>query len=153
MLRIGYARREEETQALQALGCDVVRIEAEAPDRPVLASVLEFMGADDELVAPNLMHLGRAAADMLDLIERLEGRGAALVLLDPPASSRGDEGRLLRSVLQALAALESAESAKRRSRAPAHEIRALRREGLGPAEIARRLGVSRMTVYRKLRCV
>ena len=34
-----------------------------------------------------------------------------------------------------------------------NEIHALQRAGVGPVEIARRLGVSRMTVWRKLKAV
>jgi transcriptional regulator of acetoin/glycerol metabolism len=42
-----------------------------------------------------------------------------------------------------------------RHRRPAanQEIRALQRAGVGPVEIARRLGVSRMTVWRKLKAM
>jgi len=35
----------------------------------------------------------------------------------------------------------------------AEEIKALQDAGVGPVEIARRLGVSRMTVWRKLRAL
>jgi transcriptional regulator of acetoin/glycerol metabolism len=40
---------------------------------------------------------------------------------------------------------------RRRSQAAVQDIRALQRAGVGPVEIARRLGVSRMTVWRKLK--
>jgi DNA invertase Pin-like site-specific DNA recombinase len=156
MLRIGYLRRQDsdcEAQALKALGCHVVRAEEDpfADAQPVLASILEFIGEGDELVAPSLGHLGRSAKSMLDLLERLEQRGATLVAADPPLISRGESGRALRAVLQAVAAFEPASPARRRARAPEHEIRALQRAGVGPVEIARRLGVSRMTVWRKLK--
>lgn len=156
MLRIGYLRQQEsggEAAALKAMGCHVVRAEddPDAESQPVLASILEFIGEGDELVAPSLAHLGRSASGMLELLERLEQRGASLVAADPPVASKGDAGRALRAVLQAVAAFEPAEPARRRARAPAHEIRALQRAGVGPVEIARRLGVSRMTVWRKLK--
>ncbi|HEX3701155.1 MAG TPA: recombinase family protein [Phenylobacterium sp.] len=156
MLRIGYLRLRDdggEAAALKALGCHVVRAEddGEAETQPVLASILDFIGAGDELVAPSLIHLGRSARSMLDLLERLEARGATLVAAEPPIASTGPEGRALRAVLEAVAALEPPETARRRTRAPAHEIRALQRAGVGPVEIARRLGVSRMTVWRKLK--
>jgi DNA-binding CsgD family transcriptional regulator len=41
--------------------------------------------------------------------------------------------------------------APRRHRPAADEILELQRAGVGPVEIARRLGVSRMTVWRKLK--
>jgi DNA invertase Pin-like site-specific DNA recombinase len=156
MLRIGYLRQQDtgrESAALEAMGCHVVRAEddPETEAQPVLASILEFIGEGDELVAPSLAHLGRSAKGMLDLLERLEQRGASLVAADPPVVSKGESGRALRAVLEAVAAFEPSEPVRRRARAPAHEIRALQRAGIGPVEIARRLGVSRMTVWRKLK--
>lgn len=158
MLRIGYVRlsdpdRGDAAGALRALGCQVVRIEQDpvADVQPVLASILEFIGEGDELVALKLEHLGRSSRSLLELIDRLEARGASLATAEPPMTSTGAEGRTLRGVLTALAALEPSEPSRRRPRAPANEILALQRAGLGPVEIARRLGVSRMTVWRKLR--
>jgi DNA invertase Pin-like site-specific DNA recombinase len=159
MLRIGYVRPSEadgaETSALlRAHGCQVIRTEEGASDAPlVLASILEFIGQGDELVAPNLQHLGRSTRAILELIARLEQRGASLITLDPPLSSAGQGGQQLRAVLEAVAVLEPIESPRRRTRAPAHEIRALQRAGMGPVEIARKLGVSRMTVWRKLKAL
>ena len=157
MLRIGYVRLEEagggEAASLRALGCHVVRAEEEAESQPVLASILDFIGDGDQLVAPSLAHLGRSARGVLDLLERLDQRGATLMAADPAVVSTGAEGRALRAALKAVAAFEPLEPARRRARAPAHEIRALQRAGVGPVEIARRLGVSRMTVWRKLKAI
>lgn len=160
MLRIGYVRlsdpdHSDAAGALRAMGCQVVRVEEDAVSdvQPVLSSILDFIGEGDELVALKLEHLGRSSRGLLDLIERLDGRGASLTTADPPVTSAGAQGETLRAVLAALAALEPAEPARRRPRAPADEILALQRAGLGPVEIARRLGVSRMTVWRKLRSV
>lgn len=159
MLRIGYVRLQSsgghEAEILRSLGCHVVRAEEE-PDndaQPVLASILEFIGEGDELVAPSLAHFGRSARSMLDLIARLERRGAVLVSAEPRLASTGEQGRTLRAVLQAVSALDPPEPGRRRHRAAAHEIRALQRAGVGPVEIARRLGVSRMTVWRKLKAL
>jgi transcriptional regulator of acetoin/glycerol metabolism len=44
-------------------------------------------------------------------------------------------------------------SAKRRKPEAEQEIQALRQAGFGPVEIARRVGVSRMTVWRKLKAL
>jgi DNA invertase Pin-like site-specific DNA recombinase len=158
MLRIGYVRQSEAEQddcvgLLQALGCHVVRAEEDADVPTVLASILEFIGEGDELVAPNLSHLGGSARGVLELIDRLDQRGAVLVTAEPALTSGGPEGETLRAALQAVAALEPIEPPRRRSRAPTHEIRALQRAGMGPVEIARRLGVSRMTVWRKLKAM
>jgi len=159
MLRIGYVRPSAADEAdpaavLRAHDCQVIRTEeGDADTQVVLASILEFIGQGDQLVAPNLQHLGRSTRAILELIARLEQRGASLLTIDPPLSSAGAGGRQLRAVLEAVAAVEPAEATRRRSRAPAHEIRALQRAGMGPVEIARKLGVSRMTVWRKLKAV
>lgn len=158
MLRIGYVRLNDAQDGdtvpvLRGLGCQVVRAEEDDEVAAVLASILDFIGPGDQLVVPNLHHLGGSARGVLDLIERLDLRGAFLVTAEPPLTTQGAEGERLRAVLQAVATLEPPEPPRRRVRAPTHEIRALQRAGMGPVEIARRLGVSRMTVWRKLKAL
>ncbi len=161
MLRIGYVRgsgpdHSHAGETLRDLGCHVVRVEEHSDTlelQPVLASILDFIGEGDELVAVKLEHLGRSTRAILDLIERLDQRGATLVTCEHAVTSAGHDGETLRAVLRAMSALEPAEAPRRRPRAPAQEILALQRAGMGPVEIARRLGVSRMTVWRKLRSV
>ncbi len=160
MLRIGYVRLRDgqsadETAALKAMGCHVVR--AEEPggggvEPVVLASILDFIGVGDQLVVSRLDRLALSSRGTLEVIERLEGRGASLYIAEPEICSLGEGGRALRAALQAVASVEP-HSAPRRRKPAAQEIRALQRAGVGPVEIARRLGVSRMTVWRKLKAV
>jgi DNA invertase Pin-like site-specific DNA recombinase len=160
MLRIGYVRLRDpesasDTVTLKALGCHVVRAEEPAPDTDesaVLFSILDFIGARDQLVVTRLVHLGPSARCVLEVLDRLEQRGASLYVYEPELNSEGAGGRALRAALEAVASLEPA-SAGRRRRPAAQEIRELQRAGVGPVEIARRLGVSRMTVWRKLKAV
>ena len=160
MLKIGYVRYgdqdlDDQVSALEALGCQVIRAEenlAEGVAAPVLASILDFISAGDQLVVGRLSHLATSSRELLDVVARLEARGASLYVADAGLTTQGEGGRALRAVLQAVGSLpDDAPSRRRRSSAEAQEIRALRRAGLGPVEIARRLGVSRMTVWRKLR--
>ena len=157
MLRIGYVRRRDadpagETAALKALGCQVVRAEEPgAGDDAVLESILEFIGEGDQLVVARLDQLGASGRGMLQVVERLDARGASLFVVEPGLSSAGADGRALRAALEAVAAVEPPSSTRRTRPAATHEIRALQRAGVGPVEIARRLGVSRMTVWRKLK--
>ena len=161
MLRIGYVRLRDQgsavdTTTLKALGCHVVR--AEEPradggdDNAVLMSILDFVGPGDQLVVTRLNNLGGSARVILEVLERLQQRGAELVVAEPELSSEGVTGRALRAALEAVAALEPQVPARRR-RPAADEILELQRAGVGPVEIARRLGVSRMTVWRKLKAV
>jgi len=160
MLKIGYVRLgdedlDQQIAALEALGCQVIRSEERfglGAVSPVLNSILDFIGEGDQLVVGKLAHLARTSHELLDVVSRLEARGASLYVADAQISSQGESGRALRAVLQAVGALDQAGPRRRRGvTAEAQQIRALRRAGMGPVEIARRLGVSRMTVWRKLR--
>ncbi len=157
MLRIGYVRSRhasanDDTAALQAAGCQVIRTEPQSAGGQTLGSILEFIGDGDQLVVTRLDRLALGGAGLLDALGRLDARGASLSVLDPPLSSHGAEGQTLRAVLEAVATLEPASQGRRRRQTTAaHDIFALQRAGVGPVEIARRLGVSRMTVWRKLR--
>jgi len=159
MLKIGYVRlrdaaAHEDTAALKAAGCQVVRAEEPTADGEVLSSILDFIGSGDQLVVTRLDRLAPSGRGLLSALDRLEARGASLCVLHPQLSSQGVAGRALRAVLEAIADLEPNGSGRRRRPAAAtHEIFALQRAGIGPVEIARRLGVSRMTVWRKLKAV
>ncbi len=154
MLRIGYVRlfdaqAGDDTALLKAFGCHVVR--AEEPHGPnVLASILDFIAEGDELVVTRMEHLGPSPRMLLDVVQRLEERRASLYVLEPELSTQGVSGTALKAVLEAVARLEPPQARRRRA-AAVQDIRELQRAGIGPVEIARRLGVSRMTVWRKLK--
>jgi DNA invertase Pin-like site-specific DNA recombinase len=165
MLRIGYLRlrdpdggsgRAEQMAALKRSGCQVVRTEDPAPpggqDFAVLNSILDFIAEGDQLVVGRLEHVGASGRAMLRTLERLEARGASLQVLQPELCSAGPGGTALHAALEAVASAEPVSSIRHR-RPASQEIRALQRAGVGPVEIARRLGVSRMTVWRKLKAM
>jgi DNA invertase Pin-like site-specific DNA recombinase len=157
MLRIGYVRLRdahsaEDTVTLKAMGCHVVRAEGGGGEPATLYSILDFIGLGDQLVVTRLEHLGPSSRRALEVIARLEAHGASLYIVEPELCSEGEGGRALRAALEAVAGVEPA-PAHRRKPAATQEIRALQRAGVGPVEIARRLGVSRMTVWRKLKAV
>ena len=144
-------RQARQVRALAVLGCQTVRVEAaEAPDKifkPVLEAVGGFLGPGDELLAPDITHLGSNPRAAEAFLTRLEGRGVRLRLLDP-AAMEGDV-RLAASVGSAIG--EACGQAPPPSRVvDAGTVRALSDHGFGPSQIARKLGVSRMTVWRKL---
>ncbi len=161
MLRIGYVRLRDadtaaESAALKSAGCQVIRAEEPAghgaDDGATLTSIIEFIGEGDQLVVARLDQLGSSGRAILSVLQRLDARGASLQVLEPELSSLGGDGRALRAALEAVAAIEPAQPYRRRP-AAAQEIRDLQQAGVGPVEIARRLGVSRMTVWRKLKAV
>lgn len=138
------------------IGCHVVRAEEPAgpmtDESTVLSSILDFISEGDQLVVTRLEHLGDSSRNLLDVIDRLEQRRASLYIVEPEICSEGEGGRALRAALQAVLSVEPMGGVRRpRGQSATDEIRALQAAGVGPVEIARRLGVSRMTVWRKLR--
>lgn len=178
MTRIGYARvsttdqdLDQQLAKLKAEGCVIIRSEkisgGSREGRDELATVIEFLRPGDELVVTRLDRLGRDTRDVLNIVHECEQRGAFVTVLDPHVTTRGDMGHMVLTVLGMVAQMErrfikerqreGIERAKakgvyrggvaRVDRAAVLEARAA---GAGPADIARRMGCSRMQVYRIL---
>lgn len=178
MPRIGYARVSTSSQdlniqiaKLKDAACEIVRSEtgsgASRDGRTELGTVMEFLRAGDELVVHRLDRLGRSTRDVLNLVHELDAKGASLRVLEPEVTTAGDMGRMVITVLGMVADMElkflrdrqraGIEAAKgngvykgRQKQVDDDEIRKLASEGVTKTQIARDLGVSRMTVYRAL---
>ena len=178
MSRIGYARVSSDSQDLDiqigkltTAGCEVVRSEtgsgASRDGRAELKTVLEFLRQGDELVVHRLDRLGRSTRDVLNLVHELDTRGASLRVLEPDITTEGEMGRMVITVLGMVADMElkfikdrqraGIEVAKtkgtykgRQKNVDDAEIQKRVENGETKAQIARDLGVSRMTVYRAL---
>mgnify|MGYP002830190185 CR=1 FL=1 len=91
---IGYARvsTEDQTplpqsQALKSAGCAEIHEEQASGGnraRPVLARVLERIGEGDTLVVVRIDRLARSLSHLLEVIERLEAKGAFFRSLTDP---------------------------------------------------------------------
>lgn len=178
MARIGYARVSTTDQdldiqitKLKAAGCEIVRSEtgsgASREGRAELETVLQFVREGDELVVHRLDRLGRSTRDVLNLVHELDAKGASLRILEPEITTSGDMGRMVVTVLGMVADMElkfikdrqraGIEAAKskgvykgRKKTVDEAAIRELADDGISKAQIARDLGISRMTVYRTL---
>ncbi|RWD01433.1 MAG: recombinase family protein [Mesorhizobium sp.] len=179
MSRIGYARvstidQDLDTQIakLKAEGCSIIRSEkvsgASRDGRAELATIIDFLRPEDELVVTRLDRLGRDTRDVLNLIHECEQREAFVTVLDPHVSTRGEMGHVVLTVLGMVAQMErrfirerqreGIEQAKRegmykggKQRFDRRKVRALHDEGQSPTEIGKLVGCSRMQVYRILR--
>lgn len=178
MAMYGYARVSSLSQStdvqvarLRAVGCDVVREEAVSghsrAGRTELETILEFIRPGDLLVVVKLDRLGRSTRDVLNLVHELQGKGAALRVLEPEIDTSKPEGRIILTTLSMVAEMELT-FIKERQRAGIEAAKAkgvykgrkrsidrdvvlcLRREGVGATEIARRLGIGRASVYKVL---
>jgi DNA invertase Pin-like site-specific DNA recombinase len=115
---IGYARvsTEDQTplpqsQALKSAGCVAIHEEQASGGnraRPVLARVLERIGKGDTLVVVRIDRLARSLSHLLEVIERLEAKGAFFRSLTDPIDTSSPQGKFTLQVLGAAAEFERA---------------------------------------------
>lgn len=179
---IGYARTsttdqeagyEAQLRDLQAAGAEKIFGEqvssVDVDARAQLAAALEYVREGDKLIVTKLDRLARSVAHLLEIVAVLERKGVGLKILAMEVDTSTPTGRLLLTMLGAVAEFERAILLERqregiakakaegryRGRAPtarrhSDEIQRLRAEGVGCSDIARRLGIGRASVYRVL---
>ena len=174
----GYARVSTLDQdlglqraALRAAGCQVIRAETASgtrrDGRTELQALLDFVHAGDTLVVTRI-GLARSLKDLQDIVHEPKAKGVSLRATEQPVDTGTAAGKAFLDMLGVFAEfetnlrrerrLEGIKAAKERGiyrgRKPtidAAEVRRLReQEKLGPAIIARRLGIGRASVYRVL---
>ena len=180
MAVIGYARTstlhqdaglDAQLRQLHALGCDKVFSEqvSSVADRARLAAALEYVREGDTFVVTKLDRLARSVAHLVEIVGALERKGVALKILDLGMDTSTPTGRLMLTVIGAIAQFEreimierqregiavAKAEGKYKGRAPtarrkSEEIQKLAANGVGKAEIARRLAVGERSVYRVL---
>lgn len=178
MKTYGYARVSTTDQdltiqrdALMAAGCDVIREEKRSgtkmDGRDELRTLLEFMRDGDTLVVTRLDRLARSTDDLTTIIRQLQDRGVTLRATEQPVDTGSAAGKAFFQMLGVFAEFETNLRKERQmegiakakakgiytGRKPSidgDKIRALQAEGVGPAQIAKRLGIARSSVYRCL---
>ena len=115
---IGYARvsTDDQTplpqsQALKSAGCAEIHEEQASGGnraRPVLARVLERVAKGDTLVVVRIDRLARSLSHLLEVIERLEAKGAFFRSIEDPIDTASPQGKFTLQVLGAAAEFERA---------------------------------------------
>jgi DNA invertase Pin-like site-specific DNA recombinase len=165
---------EAQVSALKAAGCKKVLQErvSSIGQRKELETALSFVREGDTFVVTKLDRLARSTQHALSIVEDLERRGVGLRILDfggEPIATKSPHGKLVLTMFAAFAEFERrlmlerqrAGIAKAKSegkykgrkptaRAKADQVNALAGQGVGPSEIARKLGIGRSSVYRVL---
>lgn len=158
--------------ALKAAGCEVIRAEKASgtrrDGRTELQVLLDFLRAGDTLLVTRIDRLARSLKDLQDIVHDLKARGVALKATEQPIDTRTAAGKAFLDMLGVFAEfetnlrrerqLEGISAAKARGvykgRKPSIDVTEILRlrgeEHLGPAAIARRLGIGRASVYRLL---
>lgn len=174
---VGYARVSSTGQSLdvqleqlEAAGCSKVFSEKESgrstTGREQLAAALDYVREGDVFVVTRLDRLARSVVDLRGIIDRLTDKGVGFrAIQQGSVDTTRSEGRLLLAMLAAVAEFEAdlrrerqAEGiakAKHQGRhlgrpltVPRDDVRRLLAEGMAPAEVARKLGIGRASVYR-----
>lgn len=182
-MNVGYARvstndqsllRQE--QELTAAGCETVYQEkvsaARGTNRPEWDACLRALRRGDTLVVVELSRLGRSSGQLADLLDDLQDRGIELRILNLGVDTSTPAGRLVFSIISAVAQLEL-DYLRERTRSGLAAARQQGRVGgskrqitdkqikkahqlydegrFSMTEIARIVDVSRPTLYRHLR--
>ena len=179
MALIGYARVSSSAQSLelqreQLLSANCAKVFEEKQSgttqegREQLSLCLDYLREGDTLVVTRLDRLARSMLDLRQIIDRLTGKGVEFKALQQGAIDTGSSnGRLMLNLLAAFAEFETdlrrerqregIDKAKaagvykgRKPSVPKDVVKALHAEGVGPAEIAKRLQIGRASVYRAL---
>lgn len=174
--KIGYARTsttdqnlDAQIKALTAAGCGMIRTEqksgASLVGRPELRTILDFIHPGETLVVTRIDRLARSLSDLQTIVQTLKAKGAHLAATEQPVDTSTATGKAFFDMLGVFAEFETnlrrerqAEgiaAAKirgvyrgRRPKIDMAEIQTLLSQGENPTEIARKLGVSRGTVYK-----
>jgi DNA invertase Pin-like site-specific DNA recombinase len=175
---VGYARVSTTDQdlgiqeaALRSAGCKKLFSEKKSGTttngRKELSALLEFVREGDVVMVTRIDRLARSIADLASIVRLLESKRVGLRATEQPIDTSSAAGKAFLQMLGVFAEfetnirrerqLEGIAKAKaagvyrgRPASIDANQVRALRAEGYGPSEIARRMKIGRATVYRVL---
>ena len=138
-------------------------------ERKQFALAMDFVREGDTLVVTKLDRLARSVGHLLSITETLNAKGANLSILGLGIDTSQATGKLILTVLGGIAEFEREIMLERQregiakakakgkykgrkptARAKSEEVIALKGQGIGATEIAKRVGVGRASVYRIL---
>ena len=128
---------------------------------------MDFMRKGDVLVVTRIDRLARSIGDLQDIVRSLRSKGVALRATEQPVDTGTAAGKAFLDMLGVFAEFETNLRKERqlegiakakadgvyKGRKPSIDtsvVRSFQAEGLGPTEIAARMGIGRASVYRVL---
>jgi len=179
-MKIGYARTSTLDQVagfdaqiaeLKKRGCEKIFKEqvSSVAKREELENALEFVRAGDTFCVTKMCRLARSTQHLLQIVQYLEEKEVSLQILDLGVDTSTATGKLMLTVIGAIAAFERENMIERQkagiakakaegryrgrkptARAKANDVRKMKSDGFGATEIAQTLGIGRASVYRIL---
>jgi DNA invertase Pin-like site-specific DNA recombinase len=180
-MKIGYARTstveqiaglKPQERELREAGVEKVFSErvSSVAKREQLEAALEFCRKGDVLVVEKLDRLARSMTDLVGITARLKAKGVELQVLAMNLDTSTPTGKLMLNLMGSFAEFEreimlerqregvakAKSEGKYKGRVPtaqrkAAEVVQLRGQGVKPAAIAEKLGISRASVFRVLK--
>ncbi len=163
---------EAQIAQLKAAGANKIfseHVSSVSTVRPKLAEALAYVREHDTFLVTSADRLARNTIDLLNIVDDLTKRGVTVRILNMDLDTSTPTGRLMLSLCGSINQAEREWMLERqrhgiakakaegryKGRAPtaqakAAQVRALKADGLGVAEIVRRTGISRASVYRIL---
>lgn len=165
---------EAQQRDLKASGAEKIFKEqvSSVGERRQLDAALEFVRDGDTLVVAKLDRLARSTAHLLKIIDQLQNKNVGLRILDFGGSevdTHSPTGKLMLTMFGAFGQFEremmlerqregiakAKAEGKYKGRKPtamakADDVRKLKADGVGPTQIAAKLGIGRASVYRIL---
>jgi len=175
---IGYARTstldqvagyEAQERELRQAGCERIFCEqvSSVAHREQLQQALDFVREGDTFIVTKLDRLARSMAHLVELVATLERKNVTLKILAMGLDTSSATGRLMLNVLGSVAAFEREMMLERQREGiakakaegkykggkptamlKAGDVKRLLAEGFNPTQVARKLGMSRSSVYR-----
>lgn len=122
----------------------------------------------DTVLVKKLDRLGRDTQDMIQIINEFQSKGVSIRFLDDGISTEGTMGKMVITILAAVAEAERARILERTNEGrldakakgvkfgrkvsvDANEVKALRDRGMGATAIAKEMKIGRATVYKVLK--
>jgi DNA invertase Pin-like site-specific DNA recombinase len=163
---------EAQQADLKQAGCGRIyreQLSAVAQERPQLDKALDHLRPGDVLVVTKLDRLARSVEHLVSIVRQIEETQASLRILGLGLDTGTPTGKLMLNMLGAVAEFERSLMLERQkvgiekakgegkykgrkptAKAKSAQVMDLKAQGVGPAEIARKLGIGRASVYRIL---
>ncbi len=114
MANVGYARVSTAAQSLESQlealkACDKVFEEKESgskAERPQLVTMLEYVREGDTITVTKLCRLARNTKHLLEVVDYLDQKGVSLVVLNLGIDTKSPTGRLMLTMIGAVASFE-----------------------------------------------
>lgn len=115
-MKIGYVRvstqeqnESRQTEAFASMGIEKVYIDKQSgknTNRPKLSEMLSYIREGDTVVVESISRLARNTKDLLDIVEKIKGKGADFISLKENIDTNSVSGKFMLTIFAAMAELE-----------------------------------------------